>query len=428
MDEELTNTKAANSRDGIVQGVSGGNTSKGERIQLIYERFHNLLSLRARRGLLRSLSVSNPNHIDFSSNDYLGLARSDLFIESVRRESCKDRLQYVGSTGSRLLTGNSQYAEELERTIAHFHCSESALLFNSGFTCNLSVVGYISQEQDLILIDEYAHSSIHEGCKLARSKVRVFPHNDIDALRHKIIENTHNIEQMQGSVFIVVESIYSMDGDFAPIEQLLELCLELGTHLIVDEAHSAGAFGEHGEGIVQMKGLHHHPCLFMRVVTFGKAFGCHGAAAICRSIVREYLINYARPLIYSTALSYHSLCCIRVAYSLMPTPQLLEKRKKLFRAIDYFRTRTFALLGNRLLDRPESPIQAVLVPGNVNCIRVANFLRQQNISVYPIRSPTVPKGSERIRITLHSHNTFEEIDNLASLLESAVSSVYSAKY
>ncbi|GJQ09235.1 hypothetical protein GpartN1_g1026.t1 [Galdieria partita] len=398
-----------------------------ERIQLVYQRFTNLLRSRARRGLLRSLSVSNPGQIDFSSNDYLGLARSELFMESIKRETEKSSLHRVGSTGSRLLTGNSQYAEDLEKIIADFHCSESALLFNSGFTCNLSIMGYITQKDDLILVDQYAHSSIHEGCKISRSEVRVFPHNDIDSLRN-LLKNTETIEHFKGSIFVVVESIYSMDGDFAPVEKLLEVCLEFGAHLIVDEAHSVGVYGKHGEGIIQMKNLHQHPCLFMRVVTFGKAFGCHGAAALCRFIVREYLINYARPLIYSTSLSYHSLCCIRAAYSLMNTPQLLERRKKLFCAIDYFRSRTYSLLGNRLLNRPESPIQAVLVPGNASCIYVANLLRQQNISIYPIRSPTVPNGAERIRITLHFHNTFEEIDDLARLLESSMSNLQKARY
>ncbi|EME32548.1 8-amino-7-oxononanoate synthase [Galdieria sulphuraria] len=398
-----------------------------ERVQYIYQRFHNLLTSRARRGLLRSLSVPSANQIDFSSNDYLCLSRSELFMESIKRESAKDSLQRVGSTGSRLLSGNSQYAEDLERLIADFHCAESALLFNSGFTCNLSIMGYIAQEEDLILVDQFAHSSIHEGCKISRSKVRVFPHNDIDALRN-LLKDKSNIELLHGSIFIVVESIYSMDGDFAPVEELLEICLEFGTHLIVDEAHSAGVYGKRGEGIVQMKGLHQHPCLFMRVVTFGKAFGCHGAAALCRSIVREYLINYARPLIYSTSLSYHGLCCIRAAYSLMNTPQLLERRQKLFGVIDYFRSTTYPLLGNRLLDRPESPIQAILVPGNKNCIYVANLLRRQNISIYPIRSPTVPKGAERIRITLHSDNTCEDIDLLVRLLESSMSNFYKARY
>jgi 8-amino-7-oxononanoate synthase len=418
MKASLTSYLSERSEKKQVPNFASSEYSQDERIQVIYQRFHTLLKSRAKRGLLRSLSVTKQNEIDFSSNDYLGLARSQLFIESVKKESEKDSLRCVGSTGSRLLTGNSQYAEDLEKYIASFHCSESALLFNSGFTCNLSVVGYVAQKEDLIIVDELAHSSVREGCKLSRSKVCVFPHNDTEYLR-TLLKNTVGVDGFKGSVFVVVESIYSMDGDFAPVEQLLEICLDFGTHLIVDEAHSVGVYGERGEGIIQKKGLDQHPCLFMRVVTFGKAFGCHGAAALCRSIVREYLINYARPLIYSTSLSYHSLCCIRVAYSLMDTPQLSERRRRLFHVIDYFRSKSRSLLGDRLLDRPQSPIQAVLVPGNENCVYIANTLRQQNISVYPIRSPTVPSGAERIRVTLHSHNTLEEIDDLIRILASS---------
>eukprot|EP00871_Galdieria_phlegrea_P005628 jgi/Galph1/6066/GphlegSOOS_G4652.1 len=397
-----------------------------EKFEKAYQRFQSILSRRVEKGLFRTLSLSDKDAIDFASNDYLGLATSPFFIDMIEREVTSRRPLSVGSTGSRLLTGNSTYAEELEKCISTFHESDSALLFNSGFNCNLSITGYLAQRNDMIVVDELVHSSIHEGCKLARGEVISFHHNDLGNLRRHLEDISHR--HSNGSVFIIVESIYSMDGDFAPLQELLNLCDEFGAYLIVDEAHSAGVFGNKGEGVVQMKGLHRHPALFLRVVTFGKAFGCHGAVALCRSVVRDFLINYARPLIYSTSLSFHSLQCIRVAYSLMTQPELKRRREHLFSIIEYFRKQASSVVGDRLLDRPKSPIQAILTPGNDHCVQVAKRIRERGFVIYPIRSPTVPKGTERIRVTLHANNTFEQIDLLVDNLKRTVCCQLKARY
>jgi 8-amino-7-oxononanoate synthase len=299
-----------------------------------------LLSRRKTHSALRALTTARSQSIDFSSNDFLSLTTSPLIKEAYLSELESSPSFKLGSGGSRLLDGNSPYAEELEKDIAAFHGAPDGLLFNSGFDANAGFFSSVPQPGDLILYDEYIHASVHDGMRLSRAGACIpFSHNSVSDLRAKLREHIKQdslIRSGDRNVFVAIESLYSMDGDLAPIAEIVvvvESVLTAGNgHLIVDEAHSNGIFGHQGRGIVCSLGLEDR--IFARLHTFGKGLACNGgesriykeeedegliitAILLCSSLTREYLINYARPLIYSTAMSFPSLAAIKVVYSLM---------------------------------------------------------------------------------------------------------------
>lgn len=219
----------------------------------------------------------------------------------------------LGSTGSRLLTGHYELLETLEDKIAEFHQGEAALVFNAGYNANLGLLSAIPRRSDVILYDELVHASIHDGIRLSPARSSVFAHNNTSALEQLLQEH-------QGkTIFVLVESIYSMDGDAAPLKTIQALCQKYQAYLVVDEAHSTGICGHYGEGLCVETGIHKE--VFARIYTFGKAMGGHGAAVVGSKVLKDYLLNYARPLIYTTALSPHSTHHILEAY------RLLEKKE-----------------------------------------------------------------------------------------------------
>lgn len=332
--------------------------------------------------------------VDFSSNDYLGLAHSPEFQEEIKHNLESGPPMPSGSTGSRLLSGNHPFYEEVETSIADFHNAEAALLFNSGYDANLGLMSTLPGRKDTILYDQLVHASIRDGIRLSMAKAWPFDHNDLDSLKKKL-------RQAQGEVFVVVESVYSMDGDQAPLSDLAALCREHGCHLVVDEAHATGVFGENGEGLVQARGL--EDAVFARVHTFGKALGCHGAVVLGSQTLREYLINFCRPFIYTTALPPHSVIAIWTAYQLFP--EMPEVRAHLFQLSALLNTTT------------EGPIHCFVIPGNDKVREVANRIQEHGYDVRPILHPTVPQGQERIRICLHGFNTIEQVQKLQQLID-----------
>ncbi|KAK2805698.1 hypothetical protein FQN51_009201 [Onygenales sp. PD_10] len=286
--------------------------------------FQTCLDDREAKGHRRRLKVLPSNSVDFSSNDFLSLSTSPGFRSHFLRELAFASSSYpLGSKGSRLLDGNSTYAEDLECFVASFHQAESGLLFNSGYDANLAIFSCIPQPGDIVLYDELIHASIHDGMRLSRAGRRIsFKHNSVDnfaEVLRKLIDNDPMILAGERNVFIAVESLYSMDGDFAPIVELLETLETLlpngNGHMIVDEAHSTGVFGPRGSGIVQELEVQNR--VLIRLHTFGKALASHGAIVLCSPLTREYLINYARSLIYTTSLSLSSLVSIRAVYESM---------------------------------------------------------------------------------------------------------------
>lgn len=342
---------------------------------------------------------------DFCSNDYLGLAHNSFLAELINEQynNFGDKPKN-GSTGSRLITGNSVYAEQTEHFLASIFNTDSVLLYNSGYTANLGVLSSIPQKGDTILYDELSHASIKDGIRLSFADRFSFQHNNLEALEKKI-------RLAKGEVYVVVESVYSMDGDAAPLIDLAELCKKYGAFLIVDEAHSTGIYGKNGSGLVCSLGLEEK--VFIRIHTFGKAIGMHGACVAASKQVINFLINFSRPFIYTTALPLHNLVSIRKAFEYLEEhPDLqdyLRNKIKLFKA----KTSEIVPLINS-----ESAIQAVIVPGNEKAKEIAQKAQLSGYNVKSILSPTVKKGHERLRICLHLFNEDNDIINLAELLNS----------
>ncbi len=360
-----------------------------------HQHIQQKLEERKANNALRVLK-SNNDLIDFCSNDYLGFA-SEKSIHQVENE-----LDQFGATGSRLISGNHQITEEVESYLANFYKSDAALIFNSGYNANLGFFSCVPQRGDTIIYDELIHASIRDGIRLGNANSFSFKHNNLDELQNKIAK-------AEGNVYLVVESVYSMDGDFAPLIEIAKICKENNIALIVDEAHSAGIFGN-GKGLCAELNIEND--VFARVVTFGKAYGCHGAAILGSNDLRTYLINFSRPFIYTTALPLQSVLTIKKAHDfLLDNLDRVETLKKL---ITYFRKTTLNFELSTLNSR--SGIQCIIIPGNDAVKKLAELIQNKGFDVRPILSPTVPKGQERLRICLHSFNTTEQINSLIAEL------------
>lgn len=353
-------------------------------------------------GSFRTLPNNLETAIDFFSNDYLGLARNEELAEQIRTryESYRSSIRN-GATGSRLLSGNSSRALELEEYLAKYFQAEAALIFNSGFSANIGLLSCLPQKGDTILYDELAHASLKQGARLSHAQRYSFRHNDLEDLERKI-------RRSEGDIFVVAESIYSMDGDHCPLFEMVDLCKKYGVLLILDEAHSTGIFGENGEGIAC--NLEPEQEIFARIYTFGKAVGVHGACVVGDQKLKEYLINFSSPFIYTTAMPPHALFSIEAALGFIEKKPML--RENLFNNIAYF---------DRLFGPAVSvstPIKSVQISGNNPVKRAAYTLQEAGFAVMPVLSPTVAEGKERLRICIHAHNTEEEIEQLCFELSS----------
>ena len=361
------------------------------------------IEARVRDGNLRLLSAERLE-VDFFSNDYLGFVTSGI-LERTMADIPADGFD-TGSTGSRLLSGNSSAAELLEHTAARFHDAEAALLFNSGYNANTGLIAAVAGRESTILYDSLCHASIHDGIRLsqARNKFK-FAHNDLKELEALLVRHQDGCP-----LYVVVESVYSMDGDVAPLAEIAALAEKHHAALIVDEAHATGVFGARGEGLVHSLGLQNQ--VFARVHTFGKALGCHGAVVVGSKELVQFLINFSRPFIYTTALPGHAVRAAIGAYTCLTAPGFTNE--PLHSMIAAFRQKTSGS-AHKWMDS-SSPIQAILLPGNENCRRYSALLAQAGIQAKAILSPTVPAGGERIRICLHEFNTAEQIERLFEVL------------
>jgi 8-amino-7-oxononanoate synthase len=354
------------------------------------------LDERAVSGNLRKLSTHRAN-IDFFSNDYLGLVTTGTLAALMH--PALSTVHTTGSTGSRLLSGNSVLAEEREQTIATFHKADAALIFNSGYDANVGLMASIVSRDTIILSDELCHASLIDGIRLSQCNHKYkFRHNDLDDLEHKL--QTH---KSAGPILVVVESIYSMDGDAAPLRDLVNLCEQYEAQLVVDEAHATGIFGRNGEGLVCALGLQDK--VFARIHTFGKALGCHGAAVVGSAMLKQYLINFARSFIYTTALPGHSLHAVSCAYQYLAGHSF--SNEPLHELIAYFNA---CKKGDDRWMGSNSQIQALVVGDNLFSKEIATKLQQAGMQVNPILHPTVPLGKERLRVCLHTYNTKEQVD------------------
>lgn len=343
---------------------------------------------------------------DFSSNDYLSIAQSSEGRAGLVERITAQRLA-LGSTGSRLLDGDSAQYTQLEARLARHFSGESALLFNSGYDANVSLLTTLPQPGDVVVYDALVHASMHDGMRASRASVcRSFGHNDPRDL-DRVLGST----ALNGNVFLALESVYSMDGTVCCLEELVAVLQKHVPHerrcVLVDEAHAVGVYGPKGSGLVAALGRQDD--VAVRLVTFGKALGCAGAAVLCPPLWREYLLNYARPLIYSTSLAPPSVAAIDAVLDILDMDRVRQD-------VVHARTRRmYSALGRPVPHgrAPPSPIVPYRTP---HAKAMAAFLQENGFLVRGVCYPTVPRGEERVRICIHTHNTDAEIDALAAAI------------
>lgn len=363
------------------------------------------LAVRIQNNALRQLPLAT-GLVDFASNDYLGFSNSKAIFETTHQFLTENNFCQNGATGSRLLSGNHAVYQAAESFIAAFHQAESALIFNSGYDANLGFFSAVPQKGDLILYDELCHASIRDGIQLSNAKAYKFKHNELDDLERLLVRHTNT------TVYIVTETVFSMDGDSPNMAELVQMAEKYKAYLVVDEAHSLGVFGEKGAGLVQALGLQDH--VFARIMTFGKGLGCHGAAILGSEELKSYLVNFARSFIYTTGLSPHSVATILTAYHYLENSN--ENQKDLQNNILHFNQEKNRLSLKPLFVRSKSAIQSAIIPGNERVKFIASQLQKSGFDVKAILSPTVPEGQERLRFCLHSFNTKESISKVLALL------------
>ena len=337
-------------------------------------------------GLRRSLRT--PAGVDLSSNDYLGLAEHPTLVrhmaETLAREGC-------GSTASRLLRGHREGFTSLERKFAAFKGTESALYFSSGYLANIGVLATIPEEGDVVFSDELNHASLIDGMRLSRARRVVFPHRDVAALSALLHE-----ERGARHKFLVTESLFSMDGDEAPLGQYADVCRAANTALIVDEAHAVGVYGKRGSGLIEEAGI--GEAVFLSVNTAGKALGVGGALAAGPAWAIDYLIQRARSFIFSTAPPPAMAAALEAALELVETEP--GRRTQLLRNAGLLRD--LLVREGLRVPRGRSQIIPVVLGDNDRAVAASDALGEQGFDVRAIRPPTVPAGTARLRISVNS--------------------------
>jgi 8-amino-7-oxononanoate synthase len=350
-------------------------------------KFIDKLEKTITKGAHREL-VCTDGLIDFLSNDYLGCGHL-LFAENEFKHS---------GTGSRLISGNSNEAVITERFLATLFDSEKALVFNSGYDTNVGFFSSVPQRGEVVLYDAYIHASIRDGIRLGLANSFSFKHNSLDDLEKRLIQ------QNGKNVIIAIESYYSMDGDFAPIQAILDLATRYKAVVVIDEAHAVGVFGEKGLGL--SFAYRSHPALLARIITFGKAYGAHGGAVLGSEKLIDYLVNFARSFIYTTAMPTDAYERIRQCVEYVSKQSNLRERL----------TENIARW-NSVYSGKEGPIQTINIP-DVNRLKlIVNKAMGNGLGLKGVWSPTVPVGEERLRICLHAHHSESDINKLISFLK-----------
>ena len=378
---------------------------------LLQELERELEKIRS-QNLYRSLTL--PQGLDFCSNDYLGLSRDPNFraaiLEKLEQATGPDS---VSSPASRLLRGNTSRHQALEQRLSGFKGTEAALIFPTGYQSNIGVFTALVGSQDRVLSDAQNHASIIDGLRLSGCQKIVFPHLDLGAVEEALIQ-----PHPEGKTFLVTESLFSMDGDVAPLAAYAELAKKHEAYLIVDDAHAVGVFGEErGSGLTERFGVEKRALAI--VSTFGKAFGLFGAFVAGPQVVIEYLINRCRSFIFTTAVPPLLLYGVEAGLDLLDAEP--ERRKRVCLLADRLRQR-FKEAG---LDTLQSagPIVPVVLGKSERALAVAQRLQEKGLDVRAIRPPTVAPGTARLRISVHADHTEQQIDQLAKAVEKAIKSI-----
>jgi 8-amino-7-oxononanoate synthase len=353
--------------------------------------------------LLRTLRP--PRGVDLSSNDYLSLSRhprlKDEMIAEIRRDGC-------GSTGSRLLRGERECFARLEENFAAFKQAGRSLYFSSGYLANLAVMTTFPESGDVIFSDERNHASLIDGIRLSAARRMIFPHNDLDALARQLQQ------PRAGQAFVVVESLFSMDGDEAPLTDLAILCRTAGAALVVDEAHAFGIRGERGSGLVEATGIGSD--VFVTVNTAGKALGVAGAFVAGPLWAIDYLIQRARPFIFSTAPPPAVAAALEASLAVLASEP--ERRHRLMHLARYLRGR-LQRAGVTVMPG-DSHIIPVIIGDNHQALAVANAMETDGFDVRAIRPPSVPEGTARLRITVNVGLDEATLDRFVAALAAAL--------
>jgi 8-amino-7-oxononanoate synthase len=358
-------------------------------------------------GLRRNLRP--PAGVDLSSNDYLGLATHPVLKQRMAQAVMEDG---CGSTASRLLRGHRESFSSLERRFAAFKGTEAALYFSSGYLANLSVLTAFLEEGDVVFSDELNHASLIDGLRLSPAHREIFPHCDLDALG-KLLAG----EESTGRKFVVTESLFSMDGDEAPLSEYAALCQEAGAALIVDEAHAVGVYGARGSGLIEEVGI--AGAVFVSVNTVGKALGVGGAFAAGSSVAMDYLVQRARPFIFSTAPPPAMAAALEAALDLVASEP--QRRTKLLENAAFLRQRLRQL--DLRVPPGRSQIIPVMIGENEKAVAVAAALTEQGFDARAIRPPSVQPGTARLRVSVNAALDRAVLERFAALLAKAVTSI-----
>jgi 8-amino-7-oxononanoate synthase len=364
-------------------------------------------SQRRGAGLRRSLRTRPPvgAEVDLASNDYLGLSQHPAVIDGGVQAV---RTWGAGSTGSRLVTGNTELHEELERELAEFVGAPSALVFSSGYTANLAAVAALSGAGSLVVSDALSHASLVDACRLSRARVVVAPHSDVDAVEDALAAREED------RAVVITDSVFSADGALAPLLALHEVCRRHGALLIVDEAHGLGVRGEGGRGLLQEVGLAGAPDVVM-TTTLSKALGSQGGVVLGPVAVRDHLIDAARPMIFDTGLAPAALGAALAALGVLIAEPELPQRVR----------RNAAVLADtcNVTERPESAVVSVILGAPDVALDAATACLDRGVRVGCFRPPSVPPGTSRLRLTARASLTGEELDIAQQVLTDVLRTV-----
>jgi 8-amino-7-oxononanoate synthase len=342
--------------------------------------------------------------VDFASNDYLGLAADHRLRQALLQgvEQCKQ----FGSTGSRLLSGDHPAWSELEAEFAQFAGTEAALFFNSGYAANTGLLSALPGPEDVVFSDALNHASIIDGLRLSRARKIVYPHCDLNSLEEGLARHA----DASGARIIVTESIFSMDGDRAPLPEIFSLAERYGAEVIVDEAHATGTCGPQGRGLLAEAGLEQSALAIVH--TCGKSLASMGAFVCGGAVLKQFLINHARSFIFSTAMPAYVAFQIRAALRLAMGME--TERKYLAEIAEELRSRLRAAGFDS--GSSSSHIVPVIICGNEESLRLAGVLQQLGLGVRAVRAPSVPVGTERLRLSLTTRITRNDIEALTAAL------------
>lgn len=365
------------------------------------DRIFERLSEIEAKGLKRSLA--SPKGIDLSSNDYLALSNDErlknAMIEGVRREG-------VGSTGSRLLRGERDSFAEVEQQFAVWKNAGRALYFSSGYQANIGILQAFLEETDVVFSDEFNHASLIDGIRLSRARKIIFRHLDFENLA-KLLKET----ECEGQKFLVTESLFSMDGDIAPLDKYAAICRETGANLIVDDAHAVGVYGEKGSGLIEEFGIENQ--VFLSVNTAGKALGVAGAFVAGNNFAIEYLIQKARSFIFSTAPVPSVADALKTAIEIAGNEP--ERRERLLFLSRFLREKLNE--NGIVVPVDNSQIIPVIIGESEKAVKIAENLQSKGFDVRAIRPPTVPENTSRLRVSLNAGLTEKILEDFVFALK-----------